>query len=47
MWDVSSTPGTESEPLMEAQSLNHWSSREVPTLGLELMLQSILKIILN
>ena len=38
MWDVSSTPGTETEPLMEAQRLNHWSTREVPTLGLELML---------
>ena len=30
MWDVSSTPGTETEPLMEAQRLNHWSPREVP-----------------
>ena len=38
MWDVSSTPGTETEPLVEAHRLNHWSTREVPTLGLELML---------
>ena len=32
MWDLSSQPEMESTlPALEAQSLNHWTAREVPT----------------
>ena len=33
MWDVSSRPGIEpAPPALEAQSLNHWTTREDPHL---------------
>lgn len=31
MWDLSSQPGIElMSPALEAQSLNHWTARDVP-----------------
>ena len=35
MWDLSPRPGIEPEPpAVEVRSLNHWTSREVPTISI-------------
>ena len=35
MWDLSSQPGIDTmSPVVEAQSPNHWTTREVPQLKL-------------